>query len=96
MRKSYVNVCVNEYVFHVNFAHKAYYNGPGKTLHFFSHANMHTCNQQMEIKDSKTKNEMETKGESKDAETKCAKAHMMMCTHTQHQIEHKSQSQTIK
>lgn len=41
----------NEYVFHVNCAHKAYCNGLGQTLHFFGHANMPTCNQQTE-KDS--------------------------------------------
>lgn len=42
------SVCMhvtNEYVFHVNCAHKAYCNSLGYTLHFFGHANMPTCNQ---------------------------------------------------
>lgn len=38
----------NEHVFNVNFAHKAYCNDRGETLHFFSRANMPTCNQQTE------------------------------------------------
>lgn len=37
---------MNEYVFHVNCAHKAYCYGLAQTLHFFGHANMPTCNQQ--------------------------------------------------
>lgn len=35
-----MHACMNEYVYNVNFAHKAHCNGWGQTLHFFSHANM--------------------------------------------------------